>query len=96
MIKDGSCQTTLEALWKGREITYLPGKIGLKIKKGHNNKAYCLISKFGGTVHYTNTSGDVLISVPPQDTLKIALELSISGFFYHVNPCDSLDLETYK
>lgn len=79
---------TREAIWKGRPITYRPGRLHVCLGRGvaHRN-AYNLLVESGCRIEYGSFNDGVFeVVVPPQETLHLAGLLGTNSFFRYVEP----------
>jgi hypothetical protein len=79
---------TREALWRGRVITYRPGRLRLALRYGVSNKvAYNFLVKIGCHIEYaTYCEGVFDVVIPAQYTLRLAGILATSPMFRYVEP----------
>lgn len=77
-----------EAIWKGKTITYRPGRLHVCLGRGvaHRN-AYNLLVQCGCQIEYSSfNSGVFEVLVPPNETLRLAGALGTNPLFRYVEP----------
>jgi len=86
-----------EALWKGEQITYRPGRLKVALRRGvQHRSAYNVLVKAGCRIEYDSFNKGVFdVSVPPKETLRLAGTLGTNPLFRSVEP-DILEKENFN
>lgn len=77
-----------EAIWNGKQVTYRPGRLNVCLGRGVAHRtAYNLLVKSGCQIEYTSFNDGLFeVLVPPNETLRLAVELGTSDLFRYVEP----------
>jgi hypothetical protein len=77
-----------EAIWNGRAIIYRPGRLSVCLGRGTAHRtAYNLLVQVGCQIEYSSFNDGLFeVLVPPNETLRLAVELGKSDLFRYVEP----------
>ena len=91
-------QPSREALWRGKHITYRPGRLHIGLRRGVSHKvAYNLLVKAGCQIEYDSFNCGVFeVSVSPKDTLRLASILGTNSLLFRYVEPEILDKENFN